>query len=74
MIFKYFQKQILKQYAKGILLTCSKEKFDRKWLVQRILKFSNFVLFWRKMAKTSKFAHFQAVSILVLKLHVFPQK
>ncbi len=50
-IFKYFQEQILKMDSKGVLLTCSKKKLDRKWLVQCILKFSNFVLFLAKNGK-----------------------
>jgi hypothetical protein len=48
-----FAEVTLERGLKGVLLTCFKEKLDRRWLVQSILKFSDFVLFWWNTAKTS---------------------
>jgi hypothetical protein len=48
--FQIFSKANLETRLKGGSVDILQRKLRPKWLVQRILKFSNFVLFWQKLA------------------------
>jgi hypothetical protein len=73
--FKIFSKAYLQTGLKGGSVDMLQSKIGPKLDGQRILKLSNFVLFWRKTARTRKYAYSQIFStIFVLKTlnpHVF---
>jgi hypothetical protein len=58
--FQFCSKANLETGLKGGSVEMLQKKIGPK--VQRILKFSNFVLFWQKTTKSSKFAPFQIFS------------